>query len=179
MNRKKEFLKIKQEYNDYYQSFIKNCKYPLRDTAKGLWGTVSLDNVFEFFKRIRLQKYKTFMDLGSGDGCVVAIASLFTDAYGIEYDKELIDTSKKIFKKLNINTSRVKKGDYLKKDLSSYDIFFIFPDNSFSKGLEKKLHKDMKRNARLFIYNNIHTPLLMKKRKTYWFNQVPILTYKK
>lgn len=175
--RKKKFLEIKEKYKEYYGSFLKKGKYPLRDTEVGLWGTVDLDIIFDFFTKIKLQNYNHFLDLGSGDGCVVMVASLFTDATGIEYDKELHEVAKDFKKDLKLKTN-LRNGDYLKANLKKYDCFFIFPDNDFKHGLEKKLLKDMDEKAKLFVYQKIHSPLLMKKGKTYWFNQVPIITYK-
>ena len=176
MLRKKKFLEIKEKYKEYYDSFLKKGKYPLRDTEKGIWGTVDLDNVFDFFTKIKLQNYKKFIDLGSGDGNVVMVASLFTDATGIEFDGELHKVAKKLQKELGIKAT-LKKGDYLKANLKEYNSFFIFPDNEFKHGLENKLLEEMKPKAKLFVYQQIFKPLLLKKGKTYWFNQVPILTY--
>lgn len=176
MSRRKNFEIIKAKYKEFYDSFILNGKYPLRDTEKGLWGTADLDNVFELFEKIGLQNYDNFLDLGSGDGNIVMVASLFTNSTGIEFDQELHEIAKKMKKELNL-TATLKREDYLKANLKKYDVFFIFPDNEFSKGLEKKLIEDMKPEAKLFVYQNIYTPLLLKKGKTYWFNQVPIISY--
>jgi hypothetical protein len=45
--------------------------------------------------------------------------------------------------------------------------------------LENKLLKEMKKDAKLFVYNNIFLPHILKKRKTYWFEQVPVIGYSK
>jgi len=117
--------------------------------------------------------------LGSGDGKVVLIASLFgVKATGIEFDKDLIDVSVKIRDELNLSADFIQ-GDFLKQDLSRYDIIFINPDKGFKLKLENKLIKEMKSTAKLFVYNNIFLPNILKKGKTYWFEQVPIISYSK
>ena len=170
----KQFNLIKQEYDNFYKSLLRQGKVPVRDTEKGIWGTAIADNVFNFFKKIRLSKYKKFIDLGSGDGKVVLIASLFTDATGIEFDKELHKKALEIKNKLKLRAKFIK-GDYLKVDLSKYDIIFINPDKGFHKGVEDKLLKELK--GKLFVYNNIFLPRFLKKGKSYWFDETPVISY--
>jgi 16S rRNA A1518/A1519 N6-dimethyltransferase RsmA/KsgA/DIM1 with predicted DNA glycosylase/AP lyase activity len=129
--------------------------------------------------KINLQKFKNFIDIGSGDGKVVLIASLFEiDAVGIEFDKKLIDVGIKIQKKLGLKAKFIQ-GDFLKHDLSEYDFIFINPDKSFEFGLEEKLLNEMHPKAKLFVYNNIFLPIKLKKGKTYWFGEIPIIGYRK
>ncbi|MBW2981989.1 methyltransferase domain-containing protein [Candidatus Woesearchaeota archaeon] len=177
--RVKKFQLLKQRYEEFYNSFYERGSLPVGDTEKGIWGAAVTDHIFEFFKKIKLQNYKTFIDLGSGDGKVVLIASLFgVKAVGIEFDSDLIETSVKIRNELGLSADFIQ-GDFLKQDLSSYDIIFINPDKSFELKLENKLLKEMKPSARLFVYNNIFLPNLFKRGKTYWFEQVPIISYSK
>ena len=173
-----KFRQIKEKYNDFYQTFYDKNKGTVFDTEKGIWGPSGTDDVYELFVKIKLQNFKNFLDLGSGDGKVVLIASLFTKATGIEFDKGLNDIGKKIAKELKLKAELIK-GDYLKKDISKYDIIFINPDQGFHKGLEDKLLKEMNEKAKLFIYNNIFQPRFLKKGKTYWFNGIPVIVYKK
>jgi precorrin-6B methylase 2 len=177
MQRAKKLKEIILNYETFYSSIKREGKSLVRDTEKGIWGVSKIENVFQLFNKLRLQNCKRFIDLGSGDGCVVLVASLFTESEGIEYDKELVDTSNKMKKELNLNADFIK-GDFMKLDLSRYDFIFINPDHDF-KSLENKLIKEMSPKARLFIYNNIFLPEKLKKGKTYWFNQVPIISYRK
>jgi predicted RNA methylase len=146
------------------------------DTLKGIWGPAETQDVYDFFVKIKLQNYKNFLDLGSGDGKVVLIASLFTDATGIEYDKELIEVGNRIKKQLKLK-AKFLKADFLEHDLSKYDFIFINPDKGFEKGIEEKLIKEMNPKAKLFVYNKIFLPRFMKKGKTYLFNGIPIISY--
>jgi protein-L-isoaspartate O-methyltransferase len=176
MQRNKIFIKIKEEYDNFYKSLLKHGKMPVRDTEVGIWGISAADNVFNFFKKIKLNKYKNFLDLGSGDGKVVLIASLFTKATGIEYDKELHDKAVEIREKLNLSANLIQ-GDFLDYDWSKYDIIFINPDKGFHKGTEDKLLKEL--NGKLFVYNFVFEPRFLKKGKKYWFNETPVTVYTK
>ncbi|MBW2999582.1 hypothetical protein KY339_02815 [Candidatus Woesearchaeota archaeon] len=155
-----KFNKIKQYYNNLLSELLKEKKFPLRQTEKGYWGITSLDDVFELFKKINLNNYKKFLDLGSGDGRVVLVASLFTNAEGIEADKELFEKSKEIKNLLKINAKFYNK-DFLEHNFPEYDIIFIHPDRNFYE-LEKKLKEF---NGKLIVYNNLYKPLNMKLEK--------------
>jgi len=173
-----KFHRIKQKYNKFYQSFYEKGSPIVQDTEKGIWGPAATQDVYEFFVKIKLQNYKNFLDLGSGDGKVVLIASLFTNATGIEIDKELLKAGEKTKKELKLDNAEFIHGDYLKQDISKYDFIFINPDQGFYKGVEDKLIKEMNKDAVLFVYNNIFKPRFLKKGKTYWFNGIPIIQYK-
>lgn len=170
----KKFELIKEEYDNFYKSLLKQGKMPVRDTEVGIWGISVADNVYNLFKKIKLSKYKNFLDLGSGDGKVVLIASLFTKATGIEFDKELVDKSLEIRNKLKLKADFIQ-DDFLKHDWSKYDIIFINPDKGFHKGTEDKLLKELK--GKLFVYNFVFEPRFLKKGKKYWFEQTPVTVY--
>ena len=172
-----KFKLLKQKYEEFYSLFYAKGSIPMGDTEKGIWGAAITNHIFEFFQQINLKKYKSFIDLGSGDGKVVLIASLFgVKATGIEFDKDLIENSIKIRDELGLDAEFLQE-DFLKHDLSKYDIIFINPDKGFEYKLENKLLKEIKPKAKLFVYNNLFLPNLLKKRKTYWFEQVPIVSY--
>ncbi|MBN2112268.1 hypothetical protein JW707_04165 [Candidatus Woesearchaeota archaeon] len=169
-----KFQQIKKEYDLFYNSLLRKGQLPMGDTDAGFWGASVSEDVFEFFRKIKLQNFRHFIDLGSGDGKVALIASLFTKSAGIEFDDDLHRKAVEIRDRLKLKAELVK-GDFLKHDLSKYDILFINPDKSFNKGLEKKLRKEMK--GVLFVYNMIYMPDSMKKGKTYWISSVPITKY--
>ena len=178
-----KFQAISKTYDDYYKSLLSKGKLLVRDTSAGIWGYASASICFEFFRQISLHKAKNFIDLGSGDGKVVAIASLFTNSVGIEADKELFEDSIKIKDKLIKNNvieqerCKLINDDFMKQeyDLSEYDIIFINPDKLFTLEFEQKLIKEL--TGTLYIYNNIFAPKMLKKGKTYWIKQMPIITY--
>lgn len=170
----KKFQIIKQEYDKFYNSLLRKGQLPMGDTEVGFWGASIGEDVFEFFRKIKLQNFKSFIDLGSGDGKVALIASLFTKSTGIEFDDDLHTKAVEIRDKLNLNSELIK-GDFLKHDFSKYDVFFINPDKAFNKGLERKLMNEMK--GVLFVYNIIYRPDNLKKGETYWIGNVPITKY--
>ncbi len=171
---KEKLEQIKAEYGKFYKSFLKKGKLPMGDTEAGFWGTAAADDVFELFQKIELQKFKSFIDLGSGDGKVVLIASLFTNSAGIEFDDDLHKKAVEIRDRLKLK-AELMKGDFMKHDISKYGIVFINPDKPFNKGLEKKLRKELK--GILLVYNVIYHPGTMKKGKIYWMEQVPATVY--
>ena len=171
----KKFKEIEAEYNKFYTEIMKKGELPIRKTKKGLWGTTQCSTVFELFKKMNLQKYKSFIDLGSGDGKVVLIASLFTKAAGIEYDKELVDKSNEIKKKLKLKAIFCQ-GDFFEHNISKYDIIFMNPDQEFRHGLDGKLLREMK--GKLICFSLIYSPDKLKKGRTYWIDQVPFTIYR-
>jgi len=172
--RYKKFLEIEKEYEDYAYEQRKNGKGMVYDTEKGIFGTSSCSALFKFFSEIRLETYNDFLDLGSGDGRAVLIASLFTKATGIEFDKELCNVAKKIRDKLELDCE-ILQEDFLKFDISKYDFLFINPDQGFQKGLDEKLANEMR--GVLFVYNYIFQPEKLKKGKSYWYDEIPIVMY--
>lgn len=132
-----------------------------------------MDVMFDFFEQIDLSKYKHFLDLGSGDGRVVAIASLFTNATGIEGDEEMFSTAIEMKEKLGSEGTFILT-DYKKHDLTGYDCIFMYPDKEFLPKIEEKL---MKSGADVFVYHFVYAPRIMKKGKSYWANEVPVTQY--
>ena len=168
---------IKREFEQSDKELRQSFRFVVRDTAKGIWGASDLDVVFALFEEINLRQYKHFLDLGCGDGRVVLVASLFTKATGIEFDQDLIAQGNKIKDKLGLTDAELVCDDFYKHELSQYDIIFINPDTGFYNGLEDKLLKEIGLKARLFVYNNIFLPRLLKRGKTHWFNQTPVTEF--
>lgn len=126
-------------------------------TAHGYWAASDPDVIFELFKKLELHKYRSFVDLGSGDGIVAAIASLFTRSTGIEADSALHNSAEEI-KKILVLSHILKNKDYLEEDLSGYDVIFINPGNHFHQ-LERKLVSEFK--GLLVITDNLFAPLTL------------------
>ncbi len=169
-----KFRQIKKEYDIFHRELLRKGQLPMGDTAVGFWGAAVPDGIFELFKEIKLQNFKNFIDLGSGDGRVVLIASLFTNAAGIEYDGDLHKKAAEIRDRLGLK-AELMQGDFMQHDLSKQDIIFINPDKSFNKGLERKLKKELK--GILIVYNVVYHPSTLKKEKIYWMRQVPATVY--
>jgi tRNA1(Val) A37 N6-methylase TrmN6 len=170
-----QFTKIKELYQKFDKELRQNFRFVVRDTEKGIWGTSNLDAVFQLFKQIQL-KDKKFIDIGCGDGRIVLVASLFTDATGIEIDKDLINKGNEIKQQLNLKANLIQ-DDFFKHDFSNYDILFSNPDTGWYNGLEDKLLNEMKPTATLYVYNNTFLPRILKRGKTHWINDVPITEF--
>src|SRR3989304_590626 len=81
--REQKFQRIEKEYKKLEAEFRKT-KGNVFDTNKGIFGTAKCTRIFEFFKRISIEGFRKFIDLGSGDGGGVLIASLLMEAAGID-----------------------------------------------------------------------------------------------
>lgn len=150
------------------------------DTAYGIWGPSSMLDVFELFGKMRLEGRKGFVDLGSGDGRIVLIAALFTDACGIEGDEKLDATANGAKAALigqvpELSRAAFTKGDYTQADLTGFEILFTFCDHPWDPLFEKYLEERC--DGVLLSYNRIFLPQRLKKGKTYWMQQVPIVSY--
>lgn len=138
------FQQIKEEYDSFYKSMLRKGNLPLRTTDKGFWSHVPADDVYQAFKQLNLQHNKTFIDLGSGDGKVVLIASLFCKrAAGIETDDELFRKSLEIQKNLGIGNAIFFNNDFHEHSISPFDAVFVYPGEPMYRGLEKKLLNEL------------------------------------
>lgn len=173
-DRERRFKEIEHAYEEFRKSLPEEKQNLVWDTAKGIYGPIRCRRAFDFFKQIQLQDYSSFIDIGSGDGRVVLIASLFTDASGIEIDEELADAGRNIASRLGIRC-RLLCSDFLEHDLSCYDFLFSNPDQGWHKGLDEKLIREMR--GRLFVNNTLFPPDKLKKGKNYWFEDMPIAEY--
>ncbi|RMF06991.1 hypothetical protein D6764_00875 [Candidatus Woesearchaeota archaeon] len=160
------FSAIKQAYDEFYRSLLSSGRIPAMDTGIGYWGISVADEVFELFKKVKLDRHVHFLDLGHGDGKVVMIASLFTNASGIEFHPWLVDVSRRMKEKLShlppVSRARLLHGDYHEHSFEPYDVFFIFPDQKFSPKLQEKLLKEAS-GARLLVHNSVYQPALFEK----------------
>lgn len=171
-----KFRQINLEYDNFYKSLLKEGKIATRETEVGTWGISVASDIYSLFRKINLSKYKNFIDLGSGDGKVVLIASLFTNATGIEYDFELHIKSVEIRDKLKLQ-AELFQGDFLEHDLSKYDVIFMNPDKGFHTGVEDKLLKEME--GILIVYNAIFKPRFLKEIDNFNFDRIPTIIYRK
>lgn len=173
MTRAEKFKEIEKEY-DILEAELRKTKGLVFDTEKGIYGTAKCERVYNLFCKIGLQRYRSFLDLGSGDGRVVLIASLFTKSAGIEINKFFVEKGESIRDKLGLKCSFIH-GDFTKHNLSKYDLIFINPDKMWDRELENKIVKEFK--GLLFVNNNIFLPNLLRKGKSYWFGSIPMIRY--
>lgn len=169
-----EYQKIKQAYNDFRISLLRKGKLPLRETSAGFWGTSVCDELYMIFQRLGLNRSKNFIDLGSGDGRVVLIASLFTKAKGMELDLQLYKKSLEIKDKLGINAEIVHK-DFFNEDFGNYDVLFCYPDKPLHYGLEQKFREELK--GRLVLYGQNMYPIDLHKDEEFRVNGTLVGVY--
>ena len=170
------FTKIKKEYDNFYRSLLKDGKLPMWSTSKGFWNAAITDEIYEAFKKIKLSQFRNFLDIGSGDGKVVLIASLFCkSADGIEIDNFLHNKAMEIKNKLKINNAVFHNKDFFEDDFSKYDVLFLAPDAPLEKGLENKLLNEMK--GRLIHYGHHFQPRFLKKEDSFFVNGTLVSVY--
>jgi len=167
------FKDIKNFFDKVDEEYKSTNKYVFK-TSKGIFGVSDLEVIDEFFKQINLNSTNKFLDLGSGDGRVVFVASSFCKATGVEFELSLVHLSEKYKKHLNAYCTFIC-DDFEKIDLSKYDVLFSFSDNFFSEQFVQKLKKEFR--GTLYIYQGIFLPNL-PKGKTIWVGQIPIISYK-
>jgi protein-L-isoaspartate O-methyltransferase len=148
----KKFEKIQNLYSNFSLEMLSKGHLMLKDTGIGYWGISPLSELFELFQCTKLNNHNKFIDLGSGDGRAVVLASLFTDATGIEYDKELHAHSRRLAKTA-CSKAKLINGDFMAHSLKDYDYIFINPDKGISGTVEQKLKKEMKKGAKLVVFS--------------------------
>ncbi len=170
------FEKVKTFYERYYAEPKTSGIHSNKQTEKGFWVSSVSSEVFNLFRTIRLEQFKHFADLGSGDGKVAIIASLFTKSTGIEFDEELVKRSIQIKEKLGLQNLQFAKGDFLEEDLGAYDILFIYPDNPLIR-LEQKLLKEFEGD--LIVCGGIFLPEKLVKKRVVRINNAVFGIYRR
>jgi len=155
------FRNIQTAYQDFYQK-LKHTEnsLPYRSTKSGMWATSSAEEIYRGFSHFQLDQYSHMADLGSGDGIVVAIASLFTQATGYEVDEWLYEKSIELWDILKFSKATFLQADFLRADLSGHDLLFLYPDKPFYE-LEERLHNTWR--GRLLVNGPHFPPRQLKK----------------
>ena|SRR3989338_2149482 len=163
-----KFQEIKKEYDDFDKALMRHGRLPMKDTGIGFWNASPSKEIFELFKKIGLQNYKHFLDLGSGDGRIVLIASLFTKATGIELDQELINKAVEIKHRLKKDNAEFLHKNYFEHDISEHDIIFLAPDKPMYRGAEEKLLNEL--NGELIVFGHHFHPTMLRKKAEFDIN---------
>lgn len=105
--------------------------------GKGLFYPSLLDELLPAFEAT-VRPGASFLDLGSGDGRVVFMATLFgADATGIEYDRDIHRIAKSARRALRDivgpGRARLKRGDFFAVDYAGTDVLFYFASGSYSE----------------------------------------------
>lgn len=146
----------------------------MRSTEVGFWGVSHLDDVKDFFEQKRFAKDTKFLDLGSGDGRVVLVASLYVDAVGVEFDEELISRSREAAKKLGMDVSFIQE-DFRSLDWSLFDVLYSYADQRWDSFKEKLLSE---LSGELYCYHDTYRPNFLSKEKITWVGQIPVFCFR-
>ncbi|MEM4268464.1 MAG: hypothetical protein QXK37_06580 [Candidatus Woesearchaeota archaeon] len=171
----KHFHIINAKYNSFQRFLLKNGMFPHKETSLGFWGVTPTREVFEFFSQIRLQEHSKFLDLGSGDGRVVLIASLFgVEAHGLEIDPWLINVSLHIRRELDLPyfaRTKFLEKNFLEHPLHEYDVLYTSPDKPFYReDFETKLLNEINPNGNLIVHGWEFHPRFLKKIEEHIIN---------
>ena len=143
---------------EYARRFIKSGGKTTND--QGIFGISREMDLIGFVFERTLTQGKKMIDLGSGDGRVVFLASLYgVDANGVEYDRALCAISEKSKERLAekgvIEQERVHFicDDFFNLDLSSYDVFYLNPGFVRGKELAEKISREAREGSILIFYH--------------------------
>lgn len=170
-----KFFKIKKEYDSFYNNLLKSGLLPMKDTNIGYWSAAITEDVYRIFQRIGLERFRNILDIGSGDGKVVLIASLFTNAIGIEADPTLHWKAIEVKKRLGLGKARLVNDDFFKHNFSNYDVLFLNPDRPLYRGLEDKLIRELR--GKLILYGPNFHPTRLKKESQFFVNNTMVTVY--
>jgi protein-L-isoaspartate O-methyltransferase len=174
--KKERYKAIKEEYDNFYKALLRRGKLPLRSTELGFWNSAISDEVYRAFKILKLQNFKSFIDLGSGDGKIALIAALFCKmAEGVEIDEELHSKALKVQNKLQIKNALFHNHDFFDHNISPYDIVFINPDAPMERGVEKKLLQELK--GKLIVWGHHFHPTQFKERESFLVENTKVTLY--
>lgn len=152
MLRSEEFRKIYKYYAELYKI---HDEVPYRSTSGGMWAVSRPVSIYYFFQKLNLQGRRLFIDAGSGDGVVVAVASIFTNAVGIEIDPELCTLAAQAYRTLDLANASVICGNYLTLNIYYADTIYIYPDKPFDPLAD--LLKSKNWSGELWVYG-LHFP---------------------
>jgi hypothetical protein len=129
-----EFARIESHYQERYRRLDQSGEGCYRLTCLGAWAASIPKHVYHFFRELGLERRQLLIDLGSGDGLVACIASLFTRSVGIEIDRCLCHTAKEAISELGLDERvAVVCGDYLTQQIQRADCLYVYPDKPLNE----------------------------------------------
>ncbi|HII16471.1 TPA: hypothetical protein HA361_01025 [Candidatus Woesearchaeota archaeon] len=156
------FERIERAFTYTDQQLMKAGNLPLWSTSAGFWSPSILREANDVFTHFSLQSYNHFLDLGSGDGRVVLLASLFTKhATGVEIDEQLHNRALEMQNYLGVTNATFHNKNFHEHNLSGHDIIFINPDSPFYRGTEKKLMREL--HGKLIVLGHHFHPQQLRK----------------
>lgn len=109
-------------------------------------------------KMLQLAGLKTgerMYDLGSGDGRIVIMAAqkFQADAYGVEFDADLVYQSNEKIKKLGLKNAHIIHGDILKQDFSPAAVITVYLLPMSNDKVRPILDKQLKKGTRIVAHD--------------------------
>lgn len=149
---------------------------PYKTTPAGMWACSRSQEIFDLLGKLDLEAYSHFADLGSGDGRVVMLASLFLPATGIEADADLMRASRTMARCLGLDQARFVCADCRQVDLAPFDLLFLYPDKPLD-WLIKRLPPDW--SGQLLVYGSYFQPTDLTHLKTIYAGQTVCTLWKR
>ncbi len=124
--------------------------------AKGLFYPSLLDDLIPAL-RAALRPGARLLDLGSGDGRVVFLASLLgAHATGIEYDRAMhriaIAARDRLAGLVDPERAVLQRGDFFRVDYSAYDVLYYYQAGAYAeKRLGLKIAAELRPDAALLV----------------------------
>ena len=185
-----EFHVLNNTYKNFQEFLLRKGFLFTKGTNLGFWAGTPMNGLFEVLHElwekddsVKTKKGNiTLCDLGSGDGRVVLLASLFEikKTVGIESDEWLHNVSLHMKKHLNLETqSNIEflRNDFNAHSIKDYDYVFIAPDRPFHRGLEDKFLEELE--GKLIVHSNIFFPKKLNKIKEFDFDGAKFSVYEK
>ena len=167
---------ITDAYDAWYRELLSRGKLPLRSTALGFWGAIPSEALLDLFQVIKIGRFTTFCDLGSGDGKVVLLAALKgLHAEGVECDEELHTIAVRMKQRFWIQNAAFHLKDYYKHSIAPYDLVFLNPDQSPHHGLTDKLEKEL--HGHLIVFGAHFHPANLNKQHAFTVGDYPVAHY--
>lgn len=107
-----------------------------------------VNKMIEFSK---VKKNEKVVDLGSGSGkIVIEFAKKGIESHGYEINPFLVWMSRKKIKKLHLQDKAfIHRKNFMKENLSDYDVVCIFQISYMMGKLKRKLKKELKKGSRI------------------------------
>ncbi len=140
--------------------------FRLKNLYRGLYDAVAIfiykgapfvvsktDKIKTMINLAGLKKTDRVIDLGSGDGRIVFEAAKSAKSVaGYDINPFVITESERLLKEKYAKYSDkviFKRTDFMKEDLSGFDVVFVYGIGYLMKNLQKKLNKELKEGSRV------------------------------
>ena len=169
---KDNLAKLDELIKNIYREREDKGSYAPFNTSFGPFEGADIDDVVKVLNRLPFHRGMKGVGLGSGDGRVeFLLAAREIEMTGIEGDQQLIKTAWSVEKNLRgtgLPAIQWVKGDFLRQDLSLYDVVFYSLYSTLTLGdqdaLWRKLQKEMRPGSVLIVYHASRRPRPCKAR---------------